>query len=413
MVTSYEGGTTAWLRARNDRTALRMLIEQGPLTRSQLGRLTGVTKPTATQMLERLQRAGLITLDGMVQNTRGPSAESYRVRADWLTGVAISVTAERVDAVLVDVAGGRHPVATHDRGRDDRAPEEIVRDAIEAACAAADAEAAAVRSVVVGVQAAVADDTDALSLTSGLPGWPERGARNRISGALGIDVVLENDVNLATVAERVAGAGVEPSSFVLLWLGFGIGVGIDLRGEIHRGSNGSAGEIGYLPVSADIGRPDEVDLTDLLGGVAVVDLLGLDDDGDYEAGVVTISQRPDVLNVLADRIVLALEPVQAVLDPAMVVLGGPTGRAGGDALAELVAERIRAAGASDPPRANDPPGSSDQNRPSAQTIPLAPLAPLAPLVVSSRIAENGVLVGGQHVLRALLQEKLEAEIPAE
>lgn len=411
MVTSQEGGTTAWLRARNDRTALRVLIEQGPLTRTRLGQLTGVTKPTATQMIERLQRAGLITGAGRVQNTRGPSAESYRVRAEWVTGVAVSITAERVESVLVDVAGGQYPVSsverprareqertpehTHERAHgpthaledvpthDARTPEQIVLDAIEAACEAAGVASSNVRSVVVGVQAAVADDSDALTLGSGLDGWPERGARTRISEALGIDVVLENDVNLATMAERAVGAGSEPSSFVLLWLGVGIGIGIDLRGAVHRGSNGSAGEIGYLPIPTDVGEPDDVDVTDLLGGVTVLGLLGLPHDADYAAHVGSVSGNTGVLEVLAERIVLALEPVQAVLDPAMVVLGGPTGRAGGEMLASLVTARMH------------------------DTVPNAPL------IVPSGVTENGVLVGGQHVLRAFLQERLEAEIPSE
>jgi predicted NBD/HSP70 family sugar kinase len=179
------------------------------------------------------------------------------------------------------------------------------------------------------VQAAISADGDALSFTDTLPGWPELGARRRIEDALHLEVALDNDVNLAAIAERAVGAGRDAASFALLWLGDGLGLAVDLGGKLHRGAAGGAGEIGYLPVprAAEGLVPGAEDLTDLLGGDAVAPLLANLDDA--------------ALNALADRVVLGVIPVLAVLDPELIVLGGPTGTAGGSRLAELVAERLR------------------------------------------------------------------------
>ena len=56
-------GTPTWLRARNDRTAFRLLLEHGPLTRARLGELSGMSKPTAAQMLARLDTAYFVSAE--------------------------------------------------------------------------------------------------------------------------------------------------------------------------------------------------------------------------------------------------------------------------------------------------------------------------------------------------------------
>ncbi|MEO5921226.1 MAG: ROK family transcriptional regulator [Pseudolysinimonas sp.] len=316
-------GTPSWLRERNDRTALAALFEHGPLTRNRLGELTGMSKPTAAQMVARLEQAGLIGPVGEVSGGRGPNAVSYGVRVDRARGVAVDVREHVIVATVVDALDGDHPVVEVEFAAD-RTPEGDVRSAIAAASMAADVDPATIGSVLVGVQASISSDGEQLSFSEDLHGWPEFGARRRISESLGLWVGLENDVNLAAVAERAVGAGNGADSFALLWIGEGLGVAVDLGGTVHRGAAGGAGEIGYLPVprTADIDVPD-ADLTDLIGRGAYGRL-----------GAET------ALEGFAARVALVVEPVLAVLDPELVVLGGPIGIAGGTRLASLVAERI-------------------------------------------------------------------------
>ena len=327
-MTDVAPGTPSWLREHNDRAALALLLEHGSLTRNRLGELSGLSKPTAAQMVARLERAGLIEPVGEVSGGRGPNAISYGVRADRLRGVAIDIRDRRIATTVVDALDLDHPIVEFATDDHDRTPEGDVRAAIDAACAAADVDPETVALVWVGVQAAISADGDSLSFTDTLPGWPERGARRRIEDALHLEVALDNDVNLAAIAERAVGAGQDVASFALLWLGDGLGLAVDLGGTLHRGAAGGAGEIGYLPVprAAEGLVAGAEDLTDLLGGDAVAPLLANLDD--------------DAVNALADRVVLGVIPVLAVLDPELVVLGGPTGAAGGSRLAELVAERL-------------------------------------------------------------------------
>ncbi len=328
-------GTPAWLATQNDRAAFRLLLTHGPLSRSQLGELSGMSKPTAGQMIARLERAGLIGPAGEVTGARGPNATSYGVRTDSLTGVAISMLEERIEAVLVDSTGTGHPVAVLVTGTD-RTPAGDVTAAVVAACAAAGVGRDSVSLVVIGVQAAFDSASDRLSFTDTLPGWPAQGARAAIEEATGLAVIIENDVNLATLAEGAASGLVD---FAYLWLGEGLGAGLDAGGHLQRGATGSAGEIGYLevPRSALAIDPEALDFTDLVGRPGLTALLGCDT---YAEAIAALPGNGRALESLADRIALLVDILAAVADPSKVVLGGPTALAGAERLAALVQARV-------------------------------------------------------------------------
>lgn len=393
MSTKTIQGTPAWLRATNDRTALSLLLTHGPLTRNRIGELSGLSKPTASQMVQRLNEAGLIHAVGEVSAGRGPNAASYGVRVDRVLGIAVDISATVIAATLVDASGAVHPIVEIpvQRQAKGRSAVSDVRTAIDAACAANGADRAAVQFVCVGVQAAIDPRTDELSFTDTLPGWPRIGVRKLLEDSLGIAVTIENDVNLAALAERRGGAVADASGFALLWMGPGLGLAVDLGGTLHRGAGGGAGEIGYLPVPKAAAQfdPDADDLQDLIGGPAVVRLArdhGLRGRGFSslikQFGVEQVGKgaapgpREHLIAELAPRIALGVIPVLAVLDPEVVVLGGPTGIAGGDQLAERVQAHLRRT------------------------------SRWAPVVVASTVAAYPVLTGARAVLVAEVRERL-------
>lgn len=351
MATRPVPGTPSWLRETNDRTALSLLLEHGVLTRNRIGELSGLSKPTAAQMVSRLETAGLIHAVGEVSGGRGPNAASYAVRTDRVLGVAVDIDATTIRSTVVDASGTEHPIAaTPLRVTDpDRTPESDVRAAIEGACEAAGVASDTVSAVCVGVQGALDPRTDELTFIETLPGWPMQGITAHLEEALGISVHIDNDVNLAAIAERTDGVGRDTGGFALLWMGDGLGLSVDQGGTVHRGASGGAGEIGYLPIPRSAAELDQDahDLQDLIGGPTVARLAerhGIHA-ADYTAAVEAIPGSPArdaLLAELAPRIAVGVVPVLALLDPELVVLGGPTGRAGGDRLAELVSAELRA-----------------------------------------------------------------------
>src|SRR3954447_9675679 len=96
-------GTPSLLRGINDRAALDLLLEHGPLSRSQLGELTGLSKPTTGQLLMRLEAAGLVITSGITNGRPGPRAQLYTVNPGAVHVVALDVTPARILAAVADL----------------------------------------------------------------------------------------------------------------------------------------------------------------------------------------------------------------------------------------------------------------------------------------------------------------------
>ncbi|HXD61646.1 MAG TPA: ROK family transcriptional regulator [Lacisediminihabitans sp.] len=346
-------GTPSWLRETNERTALSLFLEHGRLTRNRLGELSGLSKPTASQIVSRLEWAGIIEAVGEVSGGRGPNAASYAVRSERVLGVAVDIADAVIRSTVVDALGTEHPVVetAMDPADGERSAVADIHTAIDSACAAADLDAEAVRIVAIGLQGSIDPRSDELSFIDTLPGWPRKGVSAKLADALGRDVRIDNDVNLAAIAERAEGAGRGASSFALLWIGEGLGLAVDLAGTVHRGAAGGAGEIGYLPVPAVAAAvdPHAGTLQDLLGGAAIAELAAAEgvaagSTSELRASLETHPARHAVLAAFASRVVLGIVPVLAILDPATIVLGGPLGTAAGESLARLVSTEIARAG---------------------------------------------------------------------
>jgi predicted NBD/HSP70 family sugar kinase len=178
-----------------------------------------------------------------------------------------------------------------------------------------------------------------------VPGFGRTGLVPEIAARLGTRVDVDNDVNLAAVAERRRGVGRGVEGFALLWLGAdGLGLAIDIGGALMRGARGGAGEIGYMPLYApDSASHSKIALQDLVGGPAVLTLArenGIPGATPPEA-VTRAAEDParhgQFFAQFADRVSVGLAAVIAVLDPTLVVLAGEVAQAGGEPLREAVA----------------------------------------------------------------------------
>jgi len=397
---THLGGSSKLLRAMNDAAALSHVLERGPLTRGELRDLTGLSKPTISEALRRLTEARLVTVVGYVSAGPGPNAEVYAVDPDAAYSVALSVR-DRGDSDLPTVTAAVTDLAGALRGRLELAvdftrtdPVSAVVDTVEDVCK----EAGVARDPVAQVQIAVAGSydarTDVLHHVE-VPGWGRPGLIEDLRLRLGVPVGVDNDVNLAAVAERAHGAGRDAESFALLWLGeAGLGLAIDLGGSLLRGARGGAGEIGYMPMMlpgvTGRGFTGRIDFQDLVGGGAVQDLAaeyGIQEGtaaGTMAAAVARAAERDDAargfVTALAGRIAIGLSAVVAVLDPPLVVIGGEVGQAGGPLLGSAVAAA------------------------------LAEAAPLDTTIATSTLHDDAALLGAQEAGRASVRDAILATL---
>ncbi len=346
-------GTPRVLRAMNDRAALDLLVAQGPLTRTQIGALTGLSKPTASQLLGRLEAAGLVRTTGNVTGRPGPNAQLYEVNPDAAYVAALAVDQCGITAAVADITGrvlGEERVGT-EAVEEDAPPKtaQLVASAVDGALNKAGLTRERLHGAVIGTPGALDPQTGVLRYAPHLPGWHARALKDELAGVLGVPIVIENDVNLAAVAEQHGGAAQDFDDFVLVWADEGVGAAIVLGGQVLRGATGGAGEIGYMPLPGaplarggdrDAARPDAGGgFQRLVGSPSIVELAR-----EYGAADVrTVDEALDDDRVRAEvgrRLATGLAAVVAVVDPRLVVLSGEVAQVGGESLRELVEEEF-------------------------------------------------------------------------
>ncbi|MEV0092757.1 ROK family transcriptional regulator [Streptomyces sp. NPDC050738] len=336
-------------RAINDRVALDLLQQQGPLTAGQLKTLTGLSRPTVADLVDRLQGSGLIEVVGESgADRRGPNARLYGIVAGLAHLAALDVRTQSVAVVVTDLLGATLAEASLPIGRDTGTEPAVERAAALLERTAREAGAARLHSVGIGAPGLIDPATGELRDSTGLPAWHRRlvGALNE---RLSATVLVENETNLAAVAEQRLGAARDHDTFAFLWLGQGVGAAVVLDGKLRRGASGGAGEIGFLPVPGTDGLPSatgcEGGFDALVGGAAVAGLAaehGIAGTAEEAVRTARGERGEAFLDALASRIALGVAAVAAVLDPGFVVLGGEIGHAGGEGLAARVEKHTAA-----------------------------------------------------------------------
>ena len=353
-------GTPRMLRGINDRAALELLLEHGPLSRTRLGELTGLSKPTASQLLSRLEADGLVVASGRSQGRAGPRAQLYAVNPRAGHVGALDVTPARVVAAVADLTGrvvGEHELRTPRR----RGPDAVahVMTALDGATTAAGLAPSDLLHLAIGTPGAFDPRTRRLRYARHLPGWHDTDLLDRLADAAGLPIHVDNDVNLAAVAELSSGRGRGVDDFVLLWADEGLGAAIVIGGRLYGGATGGAGEVGFLPLPGtplvrDVRRGNAGAFQELAGGPAVLALarsLGLRSTtapAAVRAALSTPGAGDELLATLGHRFAVGIAAVVAVLDPTLVVLSGSVGLAGGERLRSAIADELGSLAATRP-----------------------------------------------------------------
>src|SRR2546428_5873869 len=349
--------TPTLLKHLNERTVLEAIRASSPISRAEISRRAGISKPTVSLALQSLVDAGLVR-----EARRGPGGPSYGAlffepvsEAALLVGLDLGTRFLR--GAICDLSGEvRARQDLELRGADaDRALDRIAA-LKESLIAGAALPADRIDGVVLGVPGMIDAAKGTLQLTTpNIPGLEGRAFGVDVQKRLGVAVTLENDVNLAAVGERWTGVARGVDDFAFLSIGTGMGMGLVLGGELHRGNHGAAGEVDWaLAGISDQVDPSAEGVAALGARVAPQGWSGTSLTPPYDAREIFAAARSGdavartVVEEVARRIAAHIAPIAAVADPALVVLGGGLG-ANGDLLLTPV-RRLLAAWMPYPPR---------------------------------------------------------------
>ena len=335
--------TPPLLKNLNERTVLEAIRAGAPISRAQISRQAGISKPTVSLALESLLAAGLVR--EAADDPAGPSygAVFFEPVPEAALVLGLDLGARFLRGAVCDLSGDI-------RARQDVEVGGVEGDRLLDAIASLESALVDARglsgdlidNVVIGVPGVVETGTGRVTLATNVPGLEDRDFREEAEERLGHPVTLENDINLAAVGEQWAGIARGVDDFVFISIGTGLGSGVVLRGEIHRGHNGAAGELDYARAGHDDFDPCASALSSLAAELAAERAAETSLRPPYGARAVFAAARQgdSVASAIVDeearRIAKHIAPVAAIADVGLVVLGGGIG-----ANADLLLEPVR------------------------------------------------------------------------
>jgi len=226
---------------------LGLLGTRGPSSRADIARTLSVSPATVTQITKELISRNLVEELDSVPSQGGRPARLLGLVRSAGGAIGAKVTADHV--AIVDVRLDGTVQTSTSQSFDPTSP-----DALDRLCrllgSAVEAHEGHLLGVGVGIPGSV--DTQGSGVVDAPTlGWSDAQVGPMLRAALGVPVLVDNDVNTLAAAERIYGVGRNHSSYLVLTIGRGIGCGIVIDGSIYRGANGAAGEIGHIPVSDD------------------------------------------------------------------------------------------------------------------------------------------------------------------
>ncbi|NUR89475.1 MAG: ROK family transcriptional regulator [Nonomuraea sp.] len=334
--------TLSTLREINASVVLEAIQADPPISRAEVSRRTGMTKPTVANALDLLVTAGL------VRQAEPPGEMHYGAvyfqPVHTLAHVlALDIGTRFVRGALCDLSGTM--LARRDERVDDSDPATILRAAVAVRDALSPgAPGGGIELVAAGVPGVV-DPDEGVIRQSNRPALEGMAIRAELEAALGVPAEVETDVNLAVIGEHALGAGRGVADFAFLSIGAGVGAGLILGNRAHRGHRGAAGEVDDPP-------PGEEELPDSPSGDALMNwarawiAAALRDgqttlrlDATPETIFAAASQGDGPASAIvaeeARRIALRIATISRVVDVELVVLGGGIGLACASILPEI------------------------------------------------------------------------------
>ncbi|WP_205779890.1 ROK family transcriptional regulator [Micromonospora ureilytica] len=321
------------------RELLRWVATGAAVSRADLSRLSGLSPSTVSQRVEALISQGLLEETGAGRSRGGRRPRQLAVPTGGAVVGAIDLGAHHARVGTLDLSG-RVVQARTLPVRIEDGPEAVLGALLAEvttlvggdSAASADGSAAdALRGVGIGIPGPVQHSTGRIVSPSRMPGWNGFDVAAFCAGRVDVPVIVDNDANLMALgAHRTAHSELDHAVYIKA--GTGIGSGVISSGRLHRGAQGSAGDISHCRVVADPAPPCTCGnagcleavasgaalVTALRGqGVQVSDLTGvirLIDDGDRQATALARQAGRAVGEILA--------VVVNFFNPQVVAIGG-------------------------------------------------------------------------------------------
>ncbi|WP_138752057.1 ROK family transcriptional regulator [Paenibacillus sinopodophylli] len=385
-------GDSQYIRGLNDQFILDIIFRQGRISRAEVSRIAELSKPTVSTSVQRLMDKALIKEVGRGENAQGRKATmlEFNYSAYFICGIELNdrlarIAFSRPDGSLLDY---------EELELNQMQPElflQVLREKVEWMVSRHGADWSKVPYVSVALPAVIVPESGEASLiVTDLAAYEHAFSRESLERTFPAHVLIENDVNLATMAEKSSGAAARNSHFVYLSIGSGVGAGLVMNGYLVRGLGGAAGEIGHMRLGRE-GRVEELLSSEGLLKLAAKQLMDNEQPSMLRGHTTLTTVRlfdaarfgdEAALSIIAsycEQLAMAIHNLTTILAPELIVLGGEIGQHA-DVLIPVLEKLVD------------------------------PLFPIRPVLTGSALGETAVALGAVNIAVTKAYEQIRNEI---
>jgi predicted NBD/HSP70 family sugar kinase len=323
--TNHEGTS-----AHNRRVIIDALRLNGALSRADLARATRLTKQTVSNIMEELENDGLVTSQETVRRGRGQPSTPYGLVPEGAFAIGLQIDRHITRAIAVDLVGNvliRKEANLPAGGPTTGTPVvlqlvEDVRSELKQRVSQAEKRLVGLGAAMPGPFGIEQDDADNPWM---MGPWQRFPLLETLSAGTGLNVTLQNDAAACATAERMVGAAHGLDHAVCLYVGYGIGAGLILGGELYSGAHGNAGEIGMALLTAG-GQQTQLEHRASLA--SLYDHLGVDPMAPDIYSLINdraAADDPDILAWIESAAIdlrWSVQLIETIFDPQTVILCG-------------------------------------------------------------------------------------------
>lgn len=241
------------IKSFNEIRVLNLIRDTGPISRTELSRITNISKVAIYEIIARLMDAGLVMDTGKETESKRvgkrPALIKLHTGNHVFIGIEIKLSEARIALANIEAQILRMDKIPIEVGASSDTVIDLLFSKIDSMMSAAGIPAEKLVSIAIGIPGLIDYEQGRLRFADTLRGWSNQPLAERFTERYGVTTTIENDVKLVTLGEAIAGAGKDIMNLICIWIGAGIGAGIVVDGHLHKGDAGSAGEIGYLEFS--------------------------------------------------------------------------------------------------------------------------------------------------------------------
>ena len=232
-------------RRMSQSAVVQTIANYGPVSRASVAKLTGLSKQTISEIVGNLEADGWVRTVGQTEGHIGRRAVVYEIAPDAAAVASVDLGGTKVRVALCDLKGCvlAERVEPTEQSGGINVVAQISRMVL---ATAAEIECGDLKFAVVGVPGVPDMVTGAIRMAPNISGIDQIDLANELNARLGVETLVENDVNLAALGEHWMDNRSDKDDLVFISVGTGIGAGIVVDGNVMRGATGAAGEIGFF-----------------------------------------------------------------------------------------------------------------------------------------------------------------------